>query len=207
MTSAVLVTSEPTLAIGRGPSGAAGAADGAVAGAVAGAAGQCEEQCEELANEGEREALASLLELLKPWKKGPLRLFGVDIDTEWRSDWKWDRLAPHVPPLRGKAVLDLGCANGYFMFRMLEQGPRAVVGVDPNVKAWLEFTALKRFAGDRARALHFEVCTPLARTSLDRSRRSPACATVGGLGDGQPNGGSLSCGRRLTPGPPWHDFS
>ena len=49
------------------------------------------------------------------------RLFGVDIDTEWRSDWKWDRIEPHLGvSLEGKVVADIGCANGYFMFRMLE---------------------------------------------------------------------------------------
>ena len=30
------------------------------------------------------EAVRTLLGLLKPWKKGPLNLFGVNIDTEWR---------------------------------------------------------------------------------------------------------------------------
>jgi hypothetical protein len=29
-------------------------------------------------------AVRALLGLLKPWKKGPLNIFGVSIDTEWR---------------------------------------------------------------------------------------------------------------------------
>jgi len=30
------------------------------------------------------DAVHNLLGLLRPWKKGPLNIFGVDIDTEWR---------------------------------------------------------------------------------------------------------------------------
>ena len=37
--------------------------------------------------------LETALRGLHPWRKGPFSLFGVDIDTEWRSDFKWDRLA------------------------------------------------------------------------------------------------------------------
>jgi len=109
-------------------------------------------------DETTKEQLHAFLKMMRPWKKGPLRLFGVDIDTEWRSDWKWDRIKPHIGcSLRGKAVADIGCANGYFMFRMLEENPRVVVGVDPNLKAWLEFVALKKWAGEAAKRLHFEV--------------------------------------------------
>jgi tRNA (mo5U34)-methyltransferase len=92
---------------------------------------------------------------LRPWKKGPLSLFGVEIDTEWRSDWKWERIQPHLPAMEGKTVCDLGCGNGYFMFRMLEHKPRVVVGIDLNLHAWLEFQAFKRFSG--VSNLHFEL--------------------------------------------------
>ena len=87
--------------------------------------------------ESEWAVLCEVLEGLKPWKKGPLRIFGVDIDAEWRSDWKWDRIRPYLAgndSLRDKAVADIGCANGYFRFRMLEEKPRIVVGIDPNLK-------------------------------------------------------------------------
>ena len=43
--------------------------------------------------------------------------------------------------------LALGCSNGYYMFRMLEHSPRLVIGLDPNLKAWIQFQALKRMAG------------------------------------------------------------
>lgn len=42
--------------------------------------------------EGETRRLNNILGQLKPWRKGPFSLYGVEIDTEWRSDWKWDRV-------------------------------------------------------------------------------------------------------------------
>lgn len=84
---------------------------------------------------------------LKPWKKGPLRLFGTNIDTEWRSDMKWERLQRALPELKDAVVCDLGCGNGYFMYRMLEYSPKLVVGVDPNLHAWLEFCLFQRIRG------------------------------------------------------------
>ena len=44
----------------------------------------------------EPDGLRSLLMRLHPWRKGPLELAGIKIDTEWRSDWKWNRLKPHL---------------------------------------------------------------------------------------------------------------
>ena len=94
---------------------------------------------------GDREALARELMALHPWRKGPLALGGVTIDTEWRSDWKWDRLAPHVD-LDGATVLDVGCGNGYFGWRMLGAGARAVVGVDPTLVFVMQWLAQRQFA-------------------------------------------------------------
>eukprot|EP00553_Chaetoceros_curvisetus_P016152 CAMPEP_0204652172 /NCGR_PEP_ID=MMETSP0718-20130828/14400_1 /ASSEMBLY_ACC=CAM_ASM_000674 /TAXON_ID=230516 /ORGANISM="Chaetoceros curvisetus" /LENGTH=505 /DNA_ID=CAMNT_0051676097 /DNA_START=230 /DNA_END=1747 /DNA_ORIENTATION=- len=89
------------------------------------------------------------IKMLKPWKKGPLNLFGTNIDTEWRSDWKWLRLqnALHEIDFENKTVCDLGCGNGYFMYRMLEYKPKLVVGIDPNLHAWLEFNLFQRISG------------------------------------------------------------
>src|SRR5690606_27632326 len=81
---------------------------------------------------------------LSPWRKGPFELFGVHIDTEWRSDWKWQRIAPHLD-LRGKRILDVGCGNGYYMWRMLGAGADSVIGVDPNWLFFCQFQALQRF--------------------------------------------------------------
>ena len=55
-------------------------------------------------NEGERKKTESLLRQFMPWRKGPFHVHGIHIDTEWRSDWKWDRVLPHISPLAGRYV-------------------------------------------------------------------------------------------------------
>ena len=37
-----------------------------------------------------------LVEALHPWRKGPFQIAEHEIDAEWRSDQKWDRIAPRV---------------------------------------------------------------------------------------------------------------
>ena len=50
---------------------------------------------------------------LQPWRKGPYQLFDIFINTEWRSDWKWQRVSPQISSLTGRKVLDVGCGTGY----------------------------------------------------------------------------------------------
>ncbi|WP_236233111.1 tRNA 5-methoxyuridine(34)/uridine 5-oxyacetic acid(34) synthase CmoB [Pseudomonas tohonis] len=94
-----------------------------------------------------RATLKAALQGLIPWRKGPFELFGVHVDTEWRSDWKWTRVSPHLD-LRGKRVLDVGCGNGYYQWRMLGAGAESVVGIDPNWLFFCQFLAMKRFLPD-----------------------------------------------------------
>ena len=82
---------------------------------------------------------------LMPWRKGPFRFFDTFIDTEWRSDWKWDRVAPHIAPLNGRTVLDVGCGSGYHMWRMLGAGAARVIGIDPSRLFLLQFQAYKKY--------------------------------------------------------------
>ena len=96
--------------------------------------------CDEATRQATREALMGL----SPWRKGPFEVFGVHVDTEWRSDWKWARVAPHLD-LAGKRILDVGCGNGYYMWRMLGAGADSVVGVDPNWLFFCQFHAMKRY--------------------------------------------------------------
>ena len=47
--------------------------------------------------------------------------------------------------LAGKRILDVGCGNGYYMWRMLGAGADSVVGVDPNWLFFCQFHAMKRY--------------------------------------------------------------
>jgi tRNA (mo5U34)-methyltransferase len=82
---------------------------------------------------------------LAPWRKGPLNLGGVAIDTEWRSDWKWDRVKGAIEPLTGRNVLDVGCGNGYFALQMRKAGADYVVGIDPTILFVMQFLAINHF--------------------------------------------------------------
>ena len=86
-------------------------------------------------------ALRTSLSALKPWRKGPFQLFDIELDTEWRSDWKWQRLAPHLPDLKNATILDIGCGNGYYGWRMLEAGATQVIGVDPTLLFMYQYLA------------------------------------------------------------------
>lgn len=94
------------------------------------------------------DSLRNLLLQLKPWRKGPYNIHGVHIDTEWRSDMKWDRLKQHISTLKNKVVLDIGCGSGYHSWRMLGEGAKLVVGIDPSPLFIMQFLAIKHFAGN-----------------------------------------------------------
>jgi tRNA (mo5U34)-methyltransferase len=96
----------------------------------------------------QREALQQTLMQLHPWRKGPFDIFGINIDTEWRSDWKWDRLKSQIAPLTGRKVLDIGCGSGYHCWRMRGAGAELVVGIDPTLLFVAQFFALQRYIRD-----------------------------------------------------------
>lgn len=98
--------------------------------------------------EEQRAQLLAALKKLMPWRKGPYRLFDIDIDTEWRSDAKWDRLVPHLPSLAGKRVLDVGCGSGYHLWRMRGAGAEAVIGIDPTQLFLAQFLVVRTLLGE-----------------------------------------------------------
>ena len=100
-------------------------------------------------NSETRAAIESLLKEFHPWRKGPFDVHGIHIDTEWRSDWKWDRLKDHIQPLSDRVVLDVGCGNGYHCWRMLGAGAKLVIGIDPTLLFVMQYLAIRQFTGEQ----------------------------------------------------------
>ena len=93
----------------------------------------------------EQTSLRQKLMAFHPWRKGPFEVFGQAIDTEWRSCRKWDRMAPHVE-FRKRRVLDVGCGNGYYGWRMIQAGAGLVLGLDPFLLFLMQFEVVRRYA-------------------------------------------------------------
>ena len=81
---------------------------------------------------------------LMPWRKGPFEIGATYIDTEWQSNIKYNLLRPHFN-VKNKRVADIGCNNGYYMFRMLEDEPKALVGFDPSPLYKSQFDFINHF--------------------------------------------------------------
>lgn len=94
-----------------------------------------------------QDELFDALQQLSPWRKGPFNFFGMHIDTEWHSDWKWQRVSPHISSLKDKTVLDIGCGSGYHVWRMSDAQPKLVLGVDPMTLFAIQFSLIKYYAG------------------------------------------------------------
>jgi tRNA (mo5U34)-methyltransferase len=97
----------------------------------------------------EKERLEKQLRVFHPWRKGPYEIFGNFIDTEWRSDWKWERFNKLITPLKDRDILDVGCGNGYHCLRMLGEGANSVTGIDPYLLSVYQFQAVTRYIGER----------------------------------------------------------
>jgi len=81
---------------------------------------------------------------MKPWRKGPFKIGELFIDSEWRSYIKYNLLKPHFNIL-GKDVADVGCNNGYYMFRMLKERPNSITGFDPSPLFKAQFDFINHF--------------------------------------------------------------
>lgn len=83
---------------------------------------------------------------LHPWRKGPFNFGGIHIDTEWRSDFKWDRLINKISPLKDRTILDVGCGSGYHCWRMAGEGAKLAIGIDPSPLFVVQFLSMQRVA-------------------------------------------------------------
>ncbi|HHZ71217.1 MAG TPA: tRNA 5-methoxyuridine(34)/uridine 5-oxyacetic acid(34) synthase CmoB [Methylococcaceae bacterium] len=95
-----------------------------------------------------QEDLKEKLHVFHPWRKGPFNVLGIPIETEWRSDWKWDRLKAALTPLCNRLVLDVGCGNGYHCWRILGEQAKMVVGIDPTLVNVMQFQAIRKLYGE-----------------------------------------------------------
>ena len=86
-----------------------------------------------------------VLKQLIPWRKGPFNIQGLKIDAEWQSNMKWDRFSPYFSYLAASNVLDVGCGNGYYMYRMASFDPNMVLGIDPSHLTTFQYQAIRRF--------------------------------------------------------------
>ena len=92
----------------------------------------------------EKNKIYDIAKMMMPWRKGPFDLFGIKIDSEWQSFKKFNLLKPYLD-LEDKKVADVGCNNGYYMFRMLEFSPKMVLGIDPSVLFRSQFDLINHF--------------------------------------------------------------
>lgn len=119
---------------------------------------------EGMLNPAQRATVEARLAELMPWRKGPFSLYGILVDSEWRSDWKYRRLLDAGLEVTGKNVLDVGAGNGYFLYRLLGSGARLALGLDPAWLYFAQFLALQQFLhADHA----FFLPTTLSHLPLD----------------------------------------
>ena len=96
--------------------------------------------------ESERKILEENLLKLSPWRKGPFLIFKTEIDSEWRSDKKWERIRSFLPQKEGMRICDIGCSNGYYSYKLLGLNPKIVLGVEKTPLYIMQFLATKIYA-------------------------------------------------------------
>ncbi len=121
----------------------------------------------------QRAQLEGVLSRLHPWRKGPFCLFGIYVDAEWRCDQKWQRIAPHVA-LRDRTILDVGCGNGYYGWRMLNAGAMRVTGIDPGLVFLMQHATTAYYLDDARNTV-----LPLKLSEFDPRQRFDVVFSLG----------------------------
>jgi tRNA (mo5U34)-methyltransferase len=88
--------------------------------------------------------IKEVAKMMMPWRKGPFEVCGTFIDTEWKSNLKYNLLRKYFD-LKDKKVADIGCNNGYYLFRMQEDAPKKLVGFDPSALYKTQFDFINHF--------------------------------------------------------------
>lgn len=92
----------------------------------------------------QKEQIFSLLDELKPWRKGPFSIFKKEVQSEWDSSIKFNLIKNHLN-IKDKVVADIGCNNGYYMFRMLPFAPKEIIGFEPSAMCKMQFDFINHF--------------------------------------------------------------
>lgn len=96
----------------------------------------------------QRAELRDILMEFRHWRKGPFNIFGIEVDSEWRSDLKWNRIKDQIAPLAGRRVLDVGSSCGYYLLRMAASRPRLALGLEPYAPFYCQYLLLQRLIGE-----------------------------------------------------------
>ncbi|EOH4363566.1 tRNA 5-methoxyuridine(34)/uridine 5-oxyacetic acid(34) synthase CmoB [Campylobacter jejuni] len=97
-------------------------------------------------NSQAKDEILAIAKELKPWRKGPFKIDDLFINTEWQSFIKFNILKPFMNEISQKCVADIGCNNGYYMFKMLEFNPAKLIGFDSSIKYRLQFELINALA-------------------------------------------------------------
>ncbi len=98
----------------------------------------------------EHNQLEKELTMFIPWRKGPFSLFDIFIDAEWQSYQKWNRILPYLNKMEGKIICDIGCNNGYYLYKIVHHKPEFVLGIDPTYIFKLTFNYLQKFSQEES---------------------------------------------------------
>jgi tRNA (mo5U34)-methyltransferase len=104
----------------------------------------------------ENSAVYELAKSLMPWRKGPFKIDDIFIDSEWNSGIKYSILEPYIDA-KDKIIGDIGCNNGYYLFRLLEKNPKELIGFDPGANFYLQFKFIDAFLNSGIKFLPYGV--------------------------------------------------
>ncbi len=98
----------------------------------------------DISKQDKKRLIKSLYKLM-PWRKGPYQIFGINIDSEWASHLKWNRIKDKIAPLKNRRVLDIGSSSGYYMFKMAASKPKIIIGLEPYLTFYFQYKALQHY--------------------------------------------------------------